>query len=168
MLMFFSLVCHREGRHSLGTALSFRVPLSSFTSRPVRAAVRSSVALIQCCYGATFQCSHDNNLFLIPKCLHLAFHSGYSYPPKMILCTFSVNAILGDCLMSGVTFLPMSTSDDVLDFSGLLTFLSQMLSRKHFLGWEKEGEVVLVSSGGNYQYGEQLFFVVAWETGRST
>lgn len=69
--------------------------------------------------------------------------------------------------MSGVTFLPMSTSDDVLDFSGLLTFLSQMLSRKHFLGWEKEGEVVLVSSGGNYQYGEQLFFVVAWETGRS-
>lgn len=77
----------------------------------------------------------------------------------MILCILSENAFLGNCLIFHVTFLPKSTSDDVLDFSGLSAFLSQMFNSKYFLSWEeKRGKVILVSSGGNYQYQGTLIF----------
>lgn len=56
----------------------------------------------------------------------------------MIPCIFSENAFLGNCLTFYLTLLPKSTSDDVLDCSGLLTFLSQMFNSKYFLNWGKK------------------------------
>lgn len=57
----------------------------------------------------------------------------------MIPCIFFENGFLGNCLTFCLTFLPTLTSDDVLDCSGLLTFLSQMFNSEYFLSWEKKG-----------------------------